>query len=229
MNDIDFSEQVKDLSASVGRLVSAMQDRANTAKGYVDFAKIRELQTERPGELDRLEGLVGDWEGPTRVRVLGTDQILEGFGVRHFAWAIDRRYLFNTWKTHMGGGMGQIEALEIWTWDPSISRYRTWWFHSWGVFGTGIVTYNAQTGEFLMEGDERNSLDGKESRINTRVAGIDPNTISWRARDTLGERGYEISGTAHRVKPGEERGREGGEETESGGTVREGAGRRRSR
>jgi hypothetical protein len=199
-DNVELTTHVRDLSVGVHQLVKAMEDRARTEKGYVDFAKIRLLQTDRPEGLDRLAGLIGDWEGPARAWVLGTDQIIEGHGTRQFKWGVERRYLIDTFQTEMQGGMGKMESMAVWTYDPSIGRYRSWWFHSWGIFGTGIVTYDAQSGEFVMEeGDERNTLDGKEYRIKWRTAAIDPNTIAWRANAALGERGYEISGTYKRV------------------------------
>ncbi|MBI1312810.1 DUF1579 domain-containing protein [bacterium] len=131
---------------------------------------------EKPAELEVLDRLVGNWRyewesKPTESEPLGS----KGSGTSTNEWAL------NGWfQQHKGKGENNThEILEVWTYDPSIKKYRAWGFMAPGaVHYEADGTWDAKTKTLAYEGKGPGDVStvstmrfiDEDNRIGTRVA-----------------------------------------------------------
>lgn len=132
----------------------------------------------RPAELDRLDMLVGTWEGTAEMSMPGMDEPMTIRGVNTTKWELDKRFLIEHFEGDMGEE-GKFEGVGVWTWDPKAKVYRNWWFDSYGSFSQGTAKYDEETRTWHMRGQGTNAMTGKPSYGAGTSKSIDDNTQQW--------------------------------------------------
>lgn len=132
----------------------------------------------RPAELDRLDMLVGTWEGTAEMSVPGVDEPTTSKIVTTTKWELDKRFLVDHFEGDMGEE-GKFEGVGVWTWDPKAKEYRNWWFDSLGSFSHGTTKYDEETRTLHMRWEGTNSMTGKPSYGDGTSKFIDDNTQQW--------------------------------------------------
>ena len=100
---------------------------------------MKEMQPQRPAELDKLNAWVGEWVSTSEIKIMGLDEVLKGTGKSIIEWDNDRWCMVEHAEYTMGE-LGSMHALGVWTWDSSSKKFRTFWTGSMGDWGTGTVT-----------------------------------------------------------------------------------------
>jgi hypothetical protein len=143
-----------------------------------DMAEMAAVQKARPEELRKLDFLVGNWSTTMEGKMAGADEMMKGSGTGETMWALNDRYLVTTMTAEMGE-MGSMVGREVWTYDPSIGKFRTWWFDDWGMTGEGKAWHDATTGVWHMKGHGYNTVDGRKTMMKGTMKPIDANTLEW--------------------------------------------------
>lgn len=167
----------------------------------INMAEIAANQRARPAELDQVAFMIGKWSTTMESKMMGSDEVMRGSGTSEVKWEVGNRFLVSRMHADMGGCMGTMEGVEVWTWDPSIKKFRTWWFDNWGMTGTGTATRDPMTNSWRFKGKGRNTLDGKVTVQKGTMTVVDDDTIkwTWAEYDALGIFKYfEMSGTNRR-------------------------------
>lgn len=101
-------------------------------------------------EMKMLEPMVGAWTGkaefvtPTREEMMkmmpaGSPPMPESFpSGGHAEWVFGGTYLKNSGWMDMGGQ--RAEFVELMTWDPTVGKFRSWYFNDMGERGEGLMT-----------------------------------------------------------------------------------------
>ena len=166
-----------------------------------DMAEIAAKQKARPAELDQLEAFVGRWEATFEAKMMGSDEVMKGSGSSHFSWGVGNRFLVEQGTMEMGPEWGSMTGTGYWTWDPSIGKFRTWWFDNWGVTGSGTLVHNAKKKQWRMRASSRNTVDGRKTMFKGSMTFIDNDTLEWEFAeyDALGLIKYlEMKGTSRK-------------------------------
>lgn len=153
----------------------------------------------RAAELDRLESLVGNWEGTGECKMGGSNETIATRGSNTVRWDCEKRVLVEHWEGEMGEG-NKMRGIGIWTWDPEVKKYRMWWFDNFGGTGEGLATYNDSTRTWTMQAKSKSPM-GKTAGKGT-VKMVDNNTMnytweewnSWKTQKMM-----EMNGTSKRV------------------------------
>ncbi|MEE9295507.1 MAG: DUF1579 family protein [Phycisphaerae bacterium] len=165
-----------------------------------DMAEMAAKQKAIPAEMKQLEVFLGKWTSTTETKMFGSDEVMKGSGTSEVKWELGGRYLVGHMTADMGE-WGSMEGVDVWTWDPSIKKYRTWWFDDWGMTGSSTATYDPKTRTFRIKGRGRNTLDGSTTVNKGMVTIVDDNTMewSWAEYDALGlVKHFEMTGTEKR-------------------------------
>lgn len=167
----------------------------------IDFEAMAAKQRARPSELNQLDFLVGKWSSTTQATMPGSEEVMRGSCDSETSWGVNKRYLVTKFDADLGGDMGGMAGLEIWTWDPSINRYRTWWFDDWGVTGEGTAWYEPKGAVWRIEASMYNTVEGQKTTAKGTMRVVDRDTIewTWAEYDALGLiKYYEMNGTQTR-------------------------------
>ena len=142
----------------------------------MSFEDIKQMQPPRAVELDRLEMLLGDWITEGEVSMAVMDEVMRTTGTNHAVWSLDRRMVVDHADLDMGP-LGKMTGMSIWSWDPSIKKYRMWWFDSFGETSEAIVTYNESTQTWHMKG--KGQKYGYKTSGRGTLRRIDDDTLEW--------------------------------------------------
>jgi hypothetical protein len=132
----------------------------------------------RPVELDRLNDLVGRWEGTAEMTAAGSDKTTSGKFIDTIAWEADNRLLLERMEGTMGEG-DKMSGLGIWSWDSKTKKYRTWWFDSQGSVTTATGVYNEETKSWNMTSEGRCPVTGQKQVGEGTMKMTDKSTIQW--------------------------------------------------
>ena len=134
-------------------------------------------QPPRPTELDRLNIFVGQWEGTMEMTMPGTDKPTMGKGVNTVSWDADKWVLVERFEGTMGEKNTRYASVGIWTWDPKINKFRTYWFDNYGASGTGMCTYDEANKTWRMSSKGKSSAGSTCGEGTTKI--INNNTMEW--------------------------------------------------
>ena len=146
---------------------------------------IKQMQPPRPVELDRLEMLLGEWETTGEVRMAVLDEPMRTTGSNIATWALDRRMVVEHASLDMGP-LGKMTGMSIWSWDPTIKKYRMWWFDSFGETAEAVVTYDEATETWHMRGTGQKYGYKTSGRGTLRRVDDDTLEWTWKEYDALG-------------------------------------------
>lgn len=163
--------------------------------------------SERPAELDRLNGWVGHWTG-TGDMVMYTpegEKKMTTTGTEHVTWACDRRFLQSTFSYGMGD-MGTMNGVSMMTWDPHEKEYDSWYFDSFGGVGEGEMKYDEARGLWVMESEGKDPMTGRPIKgAGTVKMAPDGMSNEWTYTEkdvASGRKVMEIKGTSRKTGAG---------------------------
>ncbi len=139
-------------------------------------AEIAEMmkQPPRPAELDRLDSMIGSWEGDAEITMF--DKTTTSQGRNTSRWAADEWVLIEEFEHDMGDGNMEKGVMMMW-WDDHAQKYRVTSATNYGGFGTGTVTYDDKTDKFNWKMKER-SRDG-HSMTSTGTSKMIDDQAEW--------------------------------------------------
>jgi hypothetical protein len=179
---IDYCvEAIESLTRKIDRLVDALEGQqpgGPPTSPRFTFAEIAARQTVCPPEMNQLKPFLGRWSGMTEAKMVSTGEVMRGPGTREMHLGIGGRYLVGVSKFDMGQG-GHMETTEFWTWDAAIKKFRTWYFHNWGMTGTGTAEFDPTTGTWREQDEGYNTVNGGKTRSKMTTYPVDENTIHW--------------------------------------------------
>ncbi len=164
----------------------------------MDIQAIKQMQPERPAELDRLDMLLGEWETSGEVRMAVLDEVLSVTGSNSATWELDKRMLVERAELDMGE-LGKMTGMSIWWWDARARRFRMWWFDSFGEISEAAVRYDEASQTWHMSAKGQKYGHATSGRGTLRR--IDENTLAWtwNEYDALGLiKLATMKGTSHR-------------------------------
>lgn len=140
---------------------------------------------ERPGELDRLDFLVGEWEYTGEADFGFLDQALEVTSTIACEWANDDWYLVCHEDAEMEE-LGKIKVTWVWSYDGRAKKYRTWWFIGIGETVTGTATFDGPAQVWTEKGKSRSELGNSTYRGTMRIMDDDTVECDYTQRTFLG-------------------------------------------
>jgi len=149
----------------------------------MSIEQIKAMQPVRPPQLDRLDMLLGKWETSGEVRMTVLDGVLSTSGSNEATWAMDKRFLVDRADLNMGE-LGAMTGMSIWTWDPTVRKYRMWWFDSFGETSEATASYNETTRTWHMKA--RGQKYGHATTGKGTLRQIDENTLEWTWKEYAG-------------------------------------------
>lgn len=140
--------------------------------------KMKEMAPkQKPSELDRLNVLVGKWEGDATSKVMGMEEKITGKGTSQIHWEGDGWILVERGEYEMKD-VGKMKGIGIWSWDSRAKRYRTTWTDSWGGTGVGTVRFDEKTNTYHMKVKGRNPHGSTRGKGTMKLADNN-NTMQW--------------------------------------------------
>jgi len=162
------------------------------------MSKNEDMRPQRSAELDRLNMMVGNWETTAETKIMGEDEAVKGSGKSISAWECDGWCLVERGQYDMGGDMGKMNGVAIWTWDPKAKKYRTFWADSMGSTAVGTGRYNEATKTWHMKGKGHGPMGTTHARGTAKM--IDDKTVEWCYKEGFGPFGMikfmEMNGTS---------------------------------
>jgi hypothetical protein len=139
---------------------------------------------QRPAELDRLNMMLGTWETTAEMKMEGNDEVMKGTGQGTATWECDGWCLVERGTYDMGGDMGKMQGISIWTWDAKAKKYRTFWVDSMGSADVGTGTYDEKTKTWKMSGTSRTPMGKAKTHGTAKV--VDDKTMEWTFSQRVG-------------------------------------------
>lgn len=137
---------------------------------------MKAMQPKRPGELDKLNAFVGDWEFEGEMKFEFLDEPIKTSGSSSTRWAGDNWYLIGDMVFDMGE-LGTMHGHETWTYDTHTKKYRQTWTDSMGSSGYGEGYYDEKTDTWYMKATSYMAF-GK-STMKGHVKFLDADTMEW--------------------------------------------------
>ena len=138
--------------------------------------QLSEMRPERPAEMDKLNAFAGKWEMEGQAKMSVVDEMLKIGGTADAKWEGDGWYLVNNAVMNMEG-MGEMKAVETWTYDAHSKKYRSIWVDNMGSVGTGEGRHDEKTDTWYFTASSHGPM-GKVSMKGTAKV-IDENTMEW--------------------------------------------------
>lgn len=163
-----------------------------------------DMKVERPSELDALNAFSGEWTGTSTMKMGGSDEAITGSGTSSVKWDLDNMVLVEKGTYTMGEGEDKetMSMMGIWTWDPKVKKYRSYWFDSMGGVGVGTSTYDASTKTWNMKAKGFNPMTGGNTvgEGTMTFTGPDAMTFTWNEWSSAWktQKIMEISGSSRR-------------------------------
>lgn len=160
---------------------------------------MREMCPPRPTELDMLDVLVGTWDMTGQMKPADDkSKPLTMKGTMKWEWDMDKRLLVGRFEGKVENEI-VMNALEIWTWDPSKEKFMMYWQGGYGHIGKGHAKWDSAKREFRMTAKGRDLNSGMEFSGKGHMRFTDDRTIEmiWNDYDSLGLfKMFEHSGVA---------------------------------
>jgi hypothetical protein len=155
---------------------------------------------QRPAELDRLDSLVGTWQGTAELKVAGSDDVMTSTGTETVSWDADRWMLVSDFEYEMGDN-GTIRGMGVTMWDAKAKKYRLWSFDNFGECESGTMTHDEETKTWHFKSKGRNLVTGEKYVGEGTSKMVDGDTQDWNFTIWDGwklRKLMEISGTSQR-------------------------------
>lgn len=133
----------------------------------------------RPAELDRLDAMVGNWEGTFEMKMAGSDQVMKGKGTSTIGWEAGKWILVERGEYTMGDKGDKMQMLGLWMYDAESKSYSTFWGDNGGGLEHGRATYDEATHTWNVKSSGDSPMFGK-SRSEATVKMVDKNTMEWK-------------------------------------------------
>lgn len=162
--------------------------------------EMKAMTPERPAELDRLNFLIGTWEGTGEVAFGWLDCPLKITSRSTIGWELDNMVLVEHAEFSMEE-LGDMKGVSTWTYDAGSGKYRTFWIDSMGGSSTGTARYREKTNTWHFKA-KINSAHGTMSGKGTMKM-VDDDTMEWTWNESALMGMMKISafsGTMQRVK-----------------------------
>lgn len=137
---------------------------------------LKAMKPQRPAELDKLNVFTGKWQATGEAKLSGLDQVLKSSGTSQGQWEGDGWYLVNHNTVHMDE-LGDMSAIETWTYDVHSDKYRSTWVDSMGSVGTGVAWLDDDTNTWHVKATSHGPMGKSTMKGKARV--VDDNTIEW--------------------------------------------------
>jgi hypothetical protein len=137
---------------------------------------MKQMQPQRPVELDRLNAWVGTWHATGTMEIAGMDEPIEFSGTNTTGWDLDGWVLVEHGDFTMAD-MPPHKGVGVWSYDAKSGKYRSTWSDNGGSTGYGTARYmeKSDTWTMRMRGyGPMGSTVGKGS-----VKFVDANTMEW--------------------------------------------------
>lgn len=132
----------------------------------------------RPAELDKLDRLLGRWEGTAEMKMPGVEEPMKSTGINRVEWACDKRVLMENLDLDLDDG-SKMTGIGLWTWDPKRGRYRTWFFDSFGSVFQGWAKFANDSDTLNFKGQGTNPMTGKPTYGEGTLQFTTDNTMTW--------------------------------------------------
>jgi len=142
-----------------------------------DLSEMMKLP-QRPAELDRLDRLVGTWEGTAELKMAGSDEVMTSEGIETASWDADKWLLVSRFEYEMGDE-GKMKGTGVMMWDAKAKKYRIWSFDSLGECESGTATYDEETKTWHFKSKGRNLLTGETYVGKGTSKAVDDDTHEW--------------------------------------------------
>ena len=139
--------------------------------------EFKATKPQRPAELDQLNAFAGNWEWEGQAKFAVLDQVLKITGTSEAEWEGDGWYLVIRNLMDMEE-LGDMKAVEAWTYDAKTKRFRSTWVDSMGSVATGEAWHDQKTDTWHMRSTSYTPF-GKTSMKGT-ARFIDPDHTEWR-------------------------------------------------
>lgn len=150
----------------------------------------------RPAELDRLNAFVGTWDFEGTATMAMLDEPLKSSGWATTEWDGDNWYLVSR-GVYSLEGLGEMKAIETWTYDAHSKKYRSTWTDSMGAVGTGQSWYDEKNGTWHMRATSHGAYGKTTMKGSVKL--IDDNTMEWTWTEYMGlMKTMEMTGTSKR-------------------------------
>ncbi len=160
--------------------------------------EMKAMAPQRPAELDKLEMLIGTWEGTGEATMCVLDEPLKTTSKGTAEWGCDGWCVIERGVFEMGE-LGSMEGIGIWAYDVKSKKYLSFWMDSMGMTGVGTATYCDKTKTWKMKSKGRSPW-GKSFMRGT-MSFPDPDTAEWTMTEWDGSQLFktmELKGTSHR-------------------------------
>ena len=191
---------MKLLIGMMGLSISLMSGCSDLKMGAADKGEMK--PPERPKALDRLEVLVGNWEGTMEMKMAGSPEVMKATGTNSINWACDKWVLMEHFEANMGEA-GKMSGIGMWAWDAKKQAFRIWWADNSGSISEGSASYNEADKSWTHQGSGDNPMLGKRTYGQGTSRFTDDNTMEWTWKEwdnsfKWGKPVMEMSGTNHR-------------------------------
>ena len=150
-----------------------------------------------PKELQRLERLVGTWDGEARmIMPEGMEAPPPMRGQGRTSWALGGMYLRSEGWHEIGKGE-RSNYVEFMSWDPKKKKYHSWYFSDMGEWGEGWATFS-EDGMTLKFESVGAGPDGSPSKGKGTMTFIDSNLTEWTWTEKGGMGEMKLEGTSRR-------------------------------
>ncbi len=160
------------------------------------------VQPERPAALDKLDVFVGTWTGESTATMPNSDEKLTGTGVNKVYWTADNWLLVEELEVTMENGE-KMKGMGVWTYDPSIKKFRVHWFDNWGMIATATSHYDEDAGLWRMKGKSEMLAKNFTSHGKGTAKMVGPDTMEWHHSEYMGPlmmfKMFEMKGVNHRT------------------------------
>ncbi len=164
----------------IGRVIVAVV-LAGVASGCMPKLTMEDLQRmkpQRPVELDKLEGFVGDWSWEGETRVSGLDQVLSFTGSSQARLEGDGWFLVTEEIGDMEG-FGKTHGKGLWAYDVRSKKFRTSWVDSAGSIATGVAWHDEAKDKWYLRVKTRGPLGTMIGKGSVKFIGGDAMDWTW--------------------------------------------------
>jgi hypothetical protein len=142
----------------------------------MDMEKLKEMQPQRPAELDLLNMWVGHWVGEGEMEMKGMEEEVTMRGESSISWDCDNWVLTEKGKFSMAD-MDPMTGTGMWAYDSKAKKFRMCWMDSSGGASRATAKYDPETRTWKMKGHSHTPC-GKTTGRGKSVF-IDDDTIEW--------------------------------------------------
>ena len=146
---------------------------------------MKAMKPERPAELDRLNFLEGTWEGTGEGQMAGLDQPLKMTARGTGKWECGG-YAMVSRGTMTIEELGDMEYLEVWSYDAKAGKYRTFWVDGMGGSAVGTAKYDAKKDTWTSRATMRTPHGNMRGKGTMTMTGETSMDWTWKETAMMG-------------------------------------------